>query len=420
MTDKVWLPKGRRTDPPSTKQQKEEVKEPPTKPKYVPKSKDEVGKDLASKADQARVQETIRIKSVGNVEDILFGTEFTFTDTVLGKLVVPSRSELAKWAKGAEPAKATKGSKGVKGAKGAKEADDPAAVYAYALAKIERWAGLVKKTTLPEGAKLVDITTVEGKSPAAKTFKYELTTWKNDQPVTDYWYWTLDVDDACLETQTQPSTAGQLNAPMIRTIITDHIFKIATENIGLEVDQSVRGGGGHISIDSATTFGGSATLFLAFYKVLQESAETWAESIHGNKVKEQYDTVNAPWLKDLKPGSDRSATDGYELFTQTYKTQSAKALRGEISIEKAAQEIVALARKLKNPAATGQPKDRLVNLEANAQHYQAVNVEHIADEDPTRRRLELRDVPAQKDLDELVRQLTFILELIEKSRKTVL
>jgi hypothetical protein len=227
------------------------------------------------------------------------------------------------------------------------------------------------------------------------------------------------MDDACLETQTKPSTADELSKGPISTILNRHVFEIS-QTLSLEVDSTVRGGSGHISVDSQTAFGGSATLFLAFYQALQENSTAWAEFFHGDNVKDQYDRLNSPWLRDLDPKkADRSAKTGFAQLMKLYPEWIASARGGAMSIEDAVTKMNTLVFSLTNSEWNKEDQSRVKNLTSNPVHYQAVNFEHMTEPEQADRRLELRDVPAQKDLNTLKVQLARIVEFIEMSRASV-
>ena len=49
-------------------------------------------------------------------------------------------------------------------------------------------------------------------------------------------------------------------------------------------------------------------------------------------------------------------------------------------------------------------------------HYQATNLEHVDDEDPAKRRLEMRRFDAQRNLEDLVNNMVALSELVRECR----
>jgi hypothetical protein len=239
----------------------------------------------------------------------------------------------------------------------------------------------------------------------AITFTYDLGQGKT-------WNWTLDVDNGCLETQTQPSSGPELRAA--QKIIERDIFG-AAKAVGCVPDTSTLGGGGHISLDAQTTFGGSAEVMLATLAELQNNYQAW-QKMFGDQ-----DALNAPWLDEMKHGK----TNALAVFTPQVEALLKGVERGEVDFGTAASQLKQFNQGLKNPQAeelrkSAKNADKAAgnNVASDPNHYQAVNVEHLDNADASAR-IELRRIPAQTGGDNLFEHIDFIFNLITEVRATV-
>ncbi|WP_330453116.1 MULTISPECIES: hypothetical protein [unclassified Streptomyces] len=317
--------------------------------------------------------------------NVLVGTEFTFTDGTLNGTVGgnPLRVDLS----------------GLKG-RAVKAAE---AAIGYATKKMNDWALKVASAPLPKGVTLA-VTATDIKGQAAKRFTYTA----DSTP----WWWEITMDDGCLETRTAPTSVGGMQAGHVDFIIRRHIFELA-EKSGLHVDQSIFGGGGHISVDSESAFGGSVELFVKSMRMWEEKWEKWVERF-GDAPREK-DTVNAPWTGDL-PQGETHLRNVQELLTEIL----ADAHRGDVDLPGAVRRLQAhmVALPLHRDATqnlrekvAGHPEDRL--------HYQAVNLEHMNAESAGSRRVEFRDIQAQQGYDQLMGDLRHIGDLLQDARYSV-
>jgi hypothetical protein len=246
----------------------------------------------------------------------------------------------------------------------------------------------------------------------AKTFTYTLSNKAT-------WWWRLDIDEACLETQTQPSTLAQFQSKHgeIRKIIDRDIFG-AARAVGLVPG----GGGGHISIDSATTFGGSGEQMLVLLRQLQEKSDLWDKNF-GQTT--EGDKLNSAWIGEMTPLKP--------FLAETERLLSA-VIVGELDMFGAVRALMDFNTKLKNPVAenfktgkagkTSQEKAALKKagtaVAREPHHYQAVNIEHLDEKEAKEsRRLELRRIGSQKDAAELVEHIEFIFKLVNEARLAV-
>ena len=304
-----------------------------------------------------------------NAHDIKIGTEFTFSNRHLQTVRVGEGSE-----EKAEPF-------------------------------ITRWTDYVRRR-----APRPNVGPAAGaKSRYAQTFSYMIGD-NNNTP----WSWTLDVDEGCLETQTQPSTLPELTTdPIIKRIISEHIFAGARE-VDLAPDPTASGGGGHISIDAETAFGKSAEAFLEFCSHLQKSYGGWQEYFQDE------DRLNAPWLVEMESTKGKKPLERFNASITDFLTQVGE---GNMDLGKAVQEIKKFNQTLINLEVEKMREDprnreRVQNVAHNPDHYQAVNIEHMS-EDAGRARLELRRIPAQENPAKLKNDINFIFELISRTRDVV-
>ncbi len=180
------------------------------------------------------------------------------------------------------------------------------------------------------------VQTVEaGKSDHAIKFTYAMRDGSS-------WWWKLDVDDGCLETQTQPATLPEFEGA-VGKIVTQHIFGIGQTIAKLTPDTSPRGGGGHISLDAETLFGGSAELFLETLLCLQHNFEMW------NDMMKDADTLNAPWLAEM--GMKDKRADAITEFTALAQALIVEVHAGTCDLTSAVKQVKEFNTLVVNPVA---------------------------------------------------------------------
>jgi Domain of unknown function (DUF4157) len=278
-----------------------------------------------------------------------------------------------------------------------KQKADAQRVLTAAESAISNWTGYVLGHELPN-LKVEKKPATGTKSAKAVTFVY--TSAKGDFE----WDWTLDLDEGCLETQTKPTTVAGLKEHTVQNILDQHVFG-AADQLGLKADTTTSGGGGHISVDATTAFGGSAELFTETVRTLEEGYEEWRAYL-GERDRGQTDKTNAQWLNDL-PHSEVQRITGLLADVKN------DALAGRADVASAAVRLRDQIKSLPVSAQAAPERQDHIAEERNRAHYQAVNIEHMSDENEGSRRVELRDVPAQRgtkdlqsDLDEITRQFS--------------
>ncbi|MCX4447578.1 hypothetical protein ACIOEZ_01415 [Streptomyces sp. NPDC087866] len=317
--------------------------------------------------------------------DAVVGTEFTFTDATLNGTA------------GGNPLRVDIG-----GLTGQEDARARAAIT-YAKGRMNDWTARVRAATLPVGFSLaVSDTTVKGQD--AKKFTYS--------NGSTQWWWEITMDDACLETRTDPTPVAGLHAAHVRFIMRSHIFPLA-EATGLHVDQSIAGGGGHLSLDSTTTFGGSVELFVQSMREWETQWEDWVARF-GAAPREK-DVVNAPWTGDLPQGEThlngvRTVLD--EILDDAH--------RGDVDLPGAIRRLQAHLQALPlHRDATQNLRNKVADHPEDRLHYQAVNLEHMADANAGSRRVEFRDIQAQDGYDQLIEDLRYIGSMLQGVRDNV-
>lgn len=338
--------------------------------------------------------ETERVLEATNLAtDVRVGTEFTFTNDTIKKT-------------------------------------DPGVSDDDAKAMVVRWRQLVEadKTLVP-AVKSKKGKADKGSEQNAVKFTYDLGGGQT-------WWWALDIDPGCLETQTAPATKTQLAE--VQHIINSHIFgKLAT--LGLRVDPTDEGGGGHLSFDKATLFGTSAELLLEVVAQLQNEAASWSEHF------EYTDAPNSPWFADQGiEGNDRKG-EALKEFARLAAELQEGLVSGKLAPDDVAERVKSFHDRVINRWATDtqakqapkkgsmsgsafasllnaheEEQKRAANVLAHPAHYQAVNVEHlVASTKPSRRRIELRAIGAQTNYNRLIEDISYIYRRIEVAREKV-
>jgi hypothetical protein len=306
----------------------------------------------------------------GLESSVQFGTEFTFTDKTLIPTTAPElkgkETRFQWWER----------------------------THKSALDKFQgRWLEWVRGTK-PDGPPMaVKIQQDHGKGTLVPPWKVEY----SDGDGRVVFWWRLDIDELCFETQTAPATAAQLGSDHIGGIIRSHIFEGAAR-AGLSVDQSPSGGGGHLSIDLPTGTGGSGVVLLQLLQSLQARISEWRK-----QFRTQPDLLNNPWLEERKSGKELLARYG-----QALGALEDGLMKGTLDLPAAGSFLKSFDRSLGEESLKFAPKDR--------PHYQAVNIEHITESGGSAR-VELRDINAQKDHTELMTQLHFLLGRIREVSK---
>ncbi|MEU0401567.1 DUF4157 domain-containing protein [Streptomyces sp. NPDC006197] len=329
------------------------------------------------------------------LRETLVGTEFTFTDAVLNGTGSTT---------GAPLQVDTTGLKGVPLARAR-------STITYALTKMNAWAAAVVARPLPGTNLQVTVSDFEVKGHPAKRFTYT-----NPDDNGFSWWWALSLDDACLETQTRPSPIGDFaNGGVLNRIIHNHVFGIATSApLDLFVDNSVHGGGGHISMDASSAFGGSVELFLESVRAWEQGWEAWQTQFGGTRGAP--DLENAPWTGSLPDGANLLAGLNTEL-----DALSTQAAAGSTDLAAAVARLQEHVKDFPLHATASQRlRDKVAAHRDDRLHYQGVNLEHMGAATPAHeQRIEFRDIQAQRSYADLMADLMFIGGLVQGVRMDV-
>jgi Domain of unknown function (DUF4157) len=283
------------------------------------------------------------------------------------------------------------------------------AAFTTALGLITHWRELVESKPIKvtgvevEMAITQDPLTGGSKEGKAPRFTYN---WKGGT-----WWWRLNIDPGCLETQTEPMTPTQakmdyedITKTVINTIMTNHIFAIAPLLKAVPpqpVAPDALTGGGHITLDAASTFLGNSRFFRNLL-VLYANDTTWTQ--------EDADDFNAPTISELTKQGKVAFKQTITAFDQTVGTAQQQ------TIEQLSDALVKNVFVPKHFGASAQEgnKEKRANQPA---HYQATNVEHMTTAEKGVKRLEMRRFDAQTSVDDLLADLERLTSLVAASRR---
>jgi len=120
-------------------------------------------------------------------------------------------------------------------------------VHKKAADTITAWVGkALTGRDLVAGKPSIKVAAAKGSGVKAEYAQAVTYTFEAGKPAEWTWYWVADVDMACYETQTQPTSVEQMRRAVIQDIVDKHIFGFA-KTLGLTPDVKATGGGGHIS-----------------------------------------------------------------------------------------------------------------------------------------------------------------------------
>ncbi len=231
------------------------------------------------------------------------------------------------------------------------------------------------------------------------------------------WWWVLDCDEGCIETQTCPSTLSRLCTDEVKQIIKEDIFKVAYL-MTLEPDVTLRGGGGHLSFDVFDLFG--ECIFLKFLEFFHnnETSSKW-DAFFGYPIEDYY---NANWWSALECCEQRLT--GTEFVNNLLKVCREKYLDSFLFFSspppfKSLAFVQTELKRLSIPTvkADNLPTNILSCVNQARLHYQAVNLSHVF---KPQGRIEFRRISAQKNYEELIGQISFIFEKFECCYQSVL
>lgn len=302
-------------------------------------------------------EERVSNESTGTDEP-LFGTEFTFTNSILAK-----------------------SKNAVNNADGA-----------YANKKVEKWKNLMSTKPNVVSTEKISVNNMDA-------YRF---TFRNG------WWYVVSRDHGCLEMQTKPLGESETYDTVMKNQI-KLIFEIAvSDDLKLSVEEARRGGsfqdenlathrdigGGHLSMDSKTTFGRHARAFRNYLVLYVNNHHYWG----------QYDddALNAPMITELP----RQFRQAFAQLIQDFDTAYTNPNVPDMTIETLATRLeTEVYRFVKQNEQIGQEK-----------HFQAINVEHLSERDPNKRRIEMRRFRAQTGFDDFLNQLRDLTRLRDEAR----
>lgn len=225
------------------------------------------------------------------------------------------------------------------------------------------------------------------------------------------WWWRLNVDPGCLEMQTDPMTKLDATADwdpgaaeasrVINTIIGEHIFAVANlikkERVALAPHDLI--GGGHLTLDAATTFRDNPRWFRNLLVLYTNDAVKWKA--------QDADEFNAPTVSELNSDGVKAFKRIIKQFDDAQKTakpQSIADLTGNLTGQ------VFIAKYFTEGGTKANREKRAVH----PAHYQATNIEHMAKDNP---RLEMRRFDAQTSVEDLLADMGKLAKLVADARK---
>ncbi len=295
---------------------------------------------------------------------------------------------------------------------------------------ISTWAGKIKTH---DGKNIVkNSPPTEGnlkpKSTKAIQFIYDLGN-------NNTWWWALDIDDGCLETQTKPMTYSEASGA-VKTIIDTHIFEIATE---LKLVPHKEIGGGHLTLDATSTLQNNPLTLRNLLVLYHSNFNKWSKYDEDasnapmmeelskevrTKFKEIIDEVDARIAGTKMKGTGKHAKPELPMTEKELVTKLIDLFRTTSAWVEGWNESMNSLKTLKkeDKDKDGNPKDPKLkaakNVRESPAHYQAINLENM-DAEPSKQRFEMRRFAAQKSSEDLLSQMEQILDLIHASKVPV-
>lgn len=305
-------------------------------------------------------------------------------------------------------------------------------VHKKASDTITAWVGkALTGRNLISGNPSIKVAAAKGSGVKAEYAQSVTYTFEAGTPAEWTWYWVADVDMACYETQTQPTSVEQMRGVAIQDIVDKHIVGLA-KTLGLTPDVKATGGGGHISLDLSTSVGytgADGTMMISFEVFLQtlvdlqKGCALLQAEFNKSEVADrgESDVQNAPWLsvQEFKPEFKKLGT-----VLPAYAELAGSLLNGVMagnggSIAAAATQLKDFNEKLTNPLVTNPKRKAQLEAKGDISHYQAVNIEHMDEAEAPKRRIELRDIPAQTSHAKLMKDLATIQRALEATKDRV-
>ncbi len=263
---------------------------------------------------------------------------------------------------------------------------------------LEGWAVLVdRKFSNAKDSKVAVTAAVPLSRPAARRFTFSGQDWDDDgQPVPLSWWYQTNVDNCCLELQMAPTTLGEFRDGLIGRWA-QSIFEVAGD-LGLKTGADSKGGG-HLSMDRASSFGDSAILFSRMVQLYNNMAR--AGGIHRN-----YADDDAPFMREMDRKGGGKLAGEYDTLMKKVE-ESMLDPSAVLSVKEVRDQLWTLLNRAK-------PYREKLN---NHGRYTALNIEPVTDAEPAKQRVEFRRFQGQTGIDELCAQLRELLALVDTARQ---
>jgi hypothetical protein len=321
---------------------------------------------------QREADEVVRLQEADLATTVRFGTELTFSHPSLHALLVDPEEKCDK--------------------KQLKAAQDAADKY------LQDWTKLVLREFSNNKSFTLAVTAADPLSrPDARRFTFTGQTWDDEgNEIPLVWWYQTNVDNSCLELQMAPTTLGEFNDGLISRWA-QSIFDVAQQLKLLSGAKSM--GGGHLSMDRASTFGDSAVVFTRMVQVYNTRARKGG-------IHQGYRDDDAPFIHEMEYAKGGKLAGEYEALMHRVEEATLDP-SASLSVKDVRDKLWALLTRAK-------PYRPKLN---NHARYTALNIEPVTDAEPAKQRVEFRRFQGQTGMDELCSQLAELLDLVDEARK---
>lgn len=281
-----------------------------------------------------------------------------------------------------------------------------------AYSKINRWIEMISKKCCCQVTEKKDES--KGVIKTVKFDKMENQAIKDKDPLWEDFYIKFDLDVNCIELQTAPRDLifWKKHSDLLDRLI----FGIASE-LGMELDVSLEGGGGHISLDGSDSIGESAEYLINTLLIYNYVASDYdlnnsiLEGIRDDITKHNIDQngktveddVNAPLMTKSQLqglikwfGNNKNVSYGatIEYIKKNYHNAVKEEMKKQIT-----------------------KKDKRIDEELGP-YYQALSIATMNSSKIEERRLEFRRFTAQRSLNDLFDEIQGLFSIINRARQS--
>lgn len=214
----------------------------------------------------------------------------------------------------------------------------------------------------------------------------------------NFWF-KVSVDPGVVEVQTKPITLCEIEETYFNII--QGIFDVFTATLNMQVGN----GGGHVNVDYQTGFCGD---FSNIKKMLVAS-----ECYYMNFIKDKSEVnevIDVTYIShDPFINSDRILKGDSDSEAKNYYSHWVNNVLGKNENQFKEEHIQWLLMHPTDIQDRDSVLEGTIDMKKNrALHYQAVNIEHIFEENPIERRLEFRFFKAQRSVDDIIECIDII------------